>query len=284
MQSPKPPKSELEKILPTSRHRVMDLVKEAGIDVSNWTQGKGGTARAASNPKFCYEWAFQSDGVIVLNLWHDEMREEGGEVFVKFDLGSRSRPALTGVKATRWARFHEAIERAVSTGYALKVVVNAGTRLDDRRSGREAPRVKLRLLDPKPWRVAAYDREKGTCELRRGGGRFVDQFHLRAPAPGAAERRMTEGTSFVRSPSVRLWVLERAKGRCELCDGLGFQTSDGRVYLETHHVRPLSDGGSDSVDNVVALCPNDHRRAHHAENRKQLGEQLFEILRGRGGR
>lgn len=38
--------------------------------------------------------------------------------------------------------------------------------------------------------------------------------------------------------------------------------SGGAIYLETHHVVPLSEGGTDLVTNVAALCPNDHKRAH----------------------
>ena len=33
-------------------------------------------------------------------------------------------------------------------------------------------------------------------------------------------------------------------------------------YLEEHHVKQLADGGTDSMDNVVAICPNCHRRMH----------------------
>lgn len=33
-------------------------------------------------------------------------------------------------------------------------------------------------------------------------------------------------------------------------------------FLEVHHVKWLAKGGSDTVNNVVALCPNCHRKMH----------------------
>ena len=32
--------------------------------------------------------------------------------------------------------------------------------------------------------------------------------------------------------------------------------------METHHIEWLSKGGSDTIDNTVALCPNCHRKMH----------------------
>jgi len=45
----------VEDLKPKERLRVMDLVSEAGIDVSDWANFKGGEGKAASNPKYCYE-------------------------------------------------------------------------------------------------------------------------------------------------------------------------------------------------------------------------------------
>lgn len=50
---------------------------------------------------------------------------------------------------------------------------------------------------------------------------------------------------------------------CQLC-GLPapFTTHEGEPFLEIHHIVPLADGGTDTPGNVVALCPNCHRRIH----------------------
>ncbi|MSU49736.1 MAG: HNH endonuclease [Opitutus sp.] len=71
--------------------------------------------------------------------------------------------------------------------------------------------------------------------------------------------------SFRRNPDVVAEVLERACGRCESCRNSApfFKASDGTPYLEVHHKQTLANGGEDTVENAVALCPNCHRRVHH---------------------
>lgn len=54
-------------------------------------------------------------------------------------------------------------------------------------------------------------------------------------------------------------VLKSANGRCELC---GKTFPDGEIFLEAHHVVWLRDGGTPTVENTVALCPNCHKRVH----------------------
>ena len=41
-----------------------------------------------------------------------------------------------------------------------------------------------------------------------------------------------------------------------------FKKRNGEPFLEVHHVMWLSEGGSDSIENTVALCPNCHRKVH----------------------
>ena len=41
-----------------------------------------------------------------------------------------------------------------------------------------------------------------------------------------------------------------------------FSRADGDPYLETHHIVWLAQGGSDTVENTVALCPSCHRKMH----------------------
>ena len=81
----------------------------------------------------------------------------------------------------------------------------------------------------------------------------------------------TSVTQYTRDEAVRAWVLKEAAGTCECCaDAAPFQGVDGQPFLEVHHVRSLSDGGTDTVFNTVALCPNCHRQLHHGLNAPQL--------------
>lgn len=34
-------------------------------------------------------------------------------------------------------------------------------------------------------------------------------------------------------------------------------------FLETHHITPLAQGGSDTIENIIAICPNCHRKRHY---------------------
>ncbi|MBD8527828.1 hypothetical protein [Pseudomarimonas arenosa] len=45
----------LESIRPSSHVRVIDLVEQAGHDVSDWGNFKGGPAKALVNPRYCFK-------------------------------------------------------------------------------------------------------------------------------------------------------------------------------------------------------------------------------------
>lgn len=83
------------------------------------------------------------------------------------------------------------------------------------------------------------------------------------------------GFVFARDLEVVSWALQRAKGYCELCAKPGpFPTAEGDRFLEVHHVKPLYQGGPDTVDNVAAVCPNCHRACHFAPNKVTLADKL----------
>jgi 5-methylcytosine-specific restriction protein A len=70
-------------------------------------------------------------------------------------------------------------------------------------------------------------------------------------------------TIYERNAYVSEYAKRRANGICQLCEREApFKNKDGELYLETHHVEWLSKGGTDTLDNTVALCPNCHRKMH----------------------
>lgn len=272
---------ELESIRPREHFRVIDLVKRSGLDVSDWSNFAGGTERAATNPKYCYEWAFvQPERAVVLNLWYEELRDESGEISTSFTL--RNRDDLKGPRRARAEKLLDAIHLAASGRIPLRVIVNSGSRTSIDETSNDRSRVDKRLLDPMPWRVDTCDFASGSCSLKRGApsGAFVDQFSVSDVAESdAVERRSVLGERFVRDASLRARVLTRADGRCEHCDVLGFVMPNGRVYLETHHVVPLSENGPDALENMIALCPNDHREAHHGARASEMRTAMLTTLR-----
>ncbi|WP_373273521.1 HNH endonuclease [Vibrio parahaemolyticus] len=48
-------------------------------------------------------------------------------------------------------------------------------------------------------------------------------------------------------------------------------------YLEVHHLTRLADGGADCPENVIALCPTCHRRAHYSIDNQEFNEKLLKI-------
>ncbi|MDN3555524.1 HNH endonuclease [Halomonas maura] len=84
-------------------------------------------------------------------------------------------------------------------------------------------------------------------------------------ASGSPERTWVATSVFIRNPDVVAEVLENANGVCGSCKKPApfLRAKDGSPYLEVHHKQTLADGGLDTVENAIALCPNCHRRAHY---------------------
>lgn len=70
---------------------------------------------------------------------------------------------------------------------------------------------------------------------------------------------------YQRDASVVAYAIKKADGICGDCGKPApfVKRGSNLPYLEVHHIVMLKDGGSDTVDNVVALCPNCHRKRHH---------------------
>ena len=72
---------------------------------------------------------------------------------------------------------------------------------------------------------------------------------------------------YHRDPTISAFVKKRANGYCQLCGSKApFIDKNGAPYLECHHIDWLSNGGMDSIDNCVALCPNCHRKMHNVND------------------
>lgn len=77
------------------------------------------------------------------------------------------------------------------------------------------------------------------------------------------EPKMTETVVYYRDPYLKQMVKRIADGKCQYCgEDAPFIDKQGEPYLEEHHVKRLADGGRDAIDNVVAICPNCHRKMH----------------------
>lgn len=68
---------------------------------------------------------------------------------------------------------------------------------------------------------------------------------------------------YYRDPYLKEIVKRIAEGKCQYClKEAPFLDKRGIPYLEAHHVKYLSQGGTDSINNLVAVCPNCHKMVH----------------------
>ena len=60
-------------------------------------------------------------------------------------------------------------------------------------------------------------------------------------------------------------IHKRAGNKCECCGCETFEKKNGEMYFEIHHIVHYSNGGENSAQNCVLLCPNCHRKIHFAK-------------------
>jgi hypothetical protein len=139
-----------------------------------------------------------------------------------------------------------------------------------------ARRLSVRIAPPQ-----TYEPTAGSNELEKRVALLRAAASLPRPQGNKAPRRVAgQQLAYEREPTVKAWVLQEARGLCELCGQRGpFKLPTGELFLEVHHVRPLADGGPDTVENAVALCPNCHRWLHLGRDAQQQREVLYSKLK-----
>lgn len=110
-------------------------------------------------------------------------------------------------------------------------------------------------------------------------------------SPGPNQQNETERSSssnrtrYPRSDVVRDFALRSAQGECQGCgNDAPFLDENGEPFLEVHHLYRRSDGGPDDPENVIAVCPNCHRRAHHGKDNEDFNNGLINRAENRNAR
>lgn len=86
-----------------------------------------------------------------------------------------------------------------------------------------------------------------------------------------SSKRLKNSLVYERNSQIVKYTRQYAKGICQLCNQPApFTDKNGNPYLEVHHVIWLSRGGSDSIQNTVALCPNCHTKMHIVDDTKDI--------------
>ena len=119
-----------------------------------------------------------------------------------------------------------------------------------------------------------------TINFEQSVTKLLQTKNLPKPKGTIHPKKQTRPTSVPeRDKHVQAWVIQTSNGICECCQNPApFIKISGLPGLEVHHVRRLSDGGSDTVSNAVAICPNCHRELHSGENRDQVKEGLYKMV------
>ncbi len=130
----------------------------------------------------------------------------------------------------------------------------------------------------KACKVSALEPTSDDSILQANAQVLIAEGFNTPPVGNPTPRRIASAPSTLvqRDPAVVAWVLRQANGKCECCSmDAPFLTASGKPYLEVHHLHTLANGGPDTVDNTVALCPNCHRAVHHSASRTELIDVIY---------
>jgi 5-methylcytosine-specific restriction protein A len=95
-----------------------------------------------------------------------------------------------------------------------------------------------------------------------------------------AARRQVISNKYDSNEEIKELAKRKARGKCMLCNNdAPFKDKFGVPFLEGHHIISLADDGPDTEENVVALCPNCHRKMHIL-GLKSDKELLINLSRG----
>lgn len=142
----------------------------------------------------------------------------------------------------------------------------------------------VRIIDDKFPAIEKEALEKNTIIKSRRVRKIDDNtlFSLAKRGERTPGFRYVKTMRYDRNEAVAEYAKRIAKGICQLCgEKAPFNYKDGAPYLETHHINWLSEGGSDTIDNTVALCPNCHAKMHIVDDEKDreyLRKMIKEII------
>ncbi|PCQ40184.1 hypothetical protein CQA28_24570 [Citrobacter freundii] len=218
--------------VPKRNLRIYDLLKLAGMSLDDWPH--------ANSPNHNQRWAWLEGDIAVVNVWTDNIQISTGSEDT-YTTSYQARGQDRKGKETDDI-YKEIIRRRLPVRVLLKV-----------------RNTSKRILDTEQW-SAAYDDLTGVLFLTRGEVAQYEDQHGDFRDDSSIEK----SEAARRSSGLRLQALKRSRGICEYCGEPGFLTSKGTLFAEVHHIQPLSEDGLDTLANLVVLCPNDHRRAHHS--------------------
>lgn len=160
-----------------------------------------------------------------------------------------------------------------------------------KKGGNPTKRIQLiaKNLKEKQWRQIAFGESKNNEVDFFDYDKFEEEVieYLKKPIKespkGNSKPQKKISTSkeiYERDSKIKAWILQNADGKCEYCKSESpFITSNGIPYLEVHHLKTLANGGSDTIGNTVALCPNCHREFHFGINQEKILAKIYKQIK-----
>lgn len=78
---------------------------------------------------------------------------------------------------------------------------------------------------------------------------------------------------LIRYQRIVNYLKQKYDYKCQIC-GYSFLMDNGKGYCEAHHIKMLSENGSQSPENVIILCANHHRMFHYASSNIFVGDLI----------
>lgn len=230
----------------------------------------------------------QERGLAVFTIWADRL---WGDRYVLWDAALRTNDRRIG--AIEMSRVLRQVIDAGHAAYGIRCEPHDADATPRERGYFDEEHLLVLTLSEEGSNVLAkVDGETPAADVAANRRGHVAPFQsaiddLGAPPSGnAAPSRTTAktGSGYRRDNAVRDYVIRRARGHCEHCGARSFEMVDGAYYLEAHHVIALSAEGPDTVENVIALCPEHHREAHYGKGAEGLERAFLAKLRDIAGR
>ena len=120
----------LSDLKPTKKFLVMNLLADAGFDVSDWANYDG--EHPASNPKYCYNWSFEQPGeMFAVCLWFSGLKKRGDEIY--HTLVPRSRGARrTDPGSANWNKRADEMQDRVRRAYEQQLPIKSSSLMGSR--------------------------------------------------------------------------------------------------------------------------------------------------------
>jgi 5-methylcytosine-specific restriction protein A len=283
--------TDLLALKPTLKPLVIDLVREAGVDVSNWSNFKG--TNPAMNPKYCYNWSFQKPGELIVALFfHDDLAVVGNEIIHDHNIRLRD-GRLGGKGAAQWKKradeLDENLRLAYRDGLPIRAVILDGVKRDHLDAESESSEVECRLLDPTPWAVTRYDMVTGDCLVVRGAlpASSTDQDDPEMEGFEGEQRkryilhRRREASLRIKKIQAALYenagVLKCEVPRCGF-DFAAHYGTIGKEFAHVHHLKPLSEsapeGRAVALKELAIVCANCHAMIHRGGECRPLADLI----------